>query len=39
MRVLTREGVLDVEVTDEFERSALGGYWNDVRVYLDGWRP
>ena len=36
MRVLTREGILDVEVADELERSALGSYWNDVRLYLEG---
>jgi hypothetical protein len=38
MRVLTREGIVDIEVGDELERSALGSYWNDVRLYLEG-RP
>ena len=36
MRVLTREGVIDVEVPDPDERSVLGSYWNDVRFYLEG---
>lgn len=36
MRILTREGISDVEVVDPLERSALGSYWNDVRLYLEG---
>src|SRR4051794_23460323 len=36
MRILTREGVLDIEVTDPYERSIVGSYWNYVRLFLEG---
>ncbi len=35
MRVLTREGVVDVPVPSEEDRSVLGSYWNAVREYLE----
>jgi hypothetical protein len=35
MRVLTRDGVVDLEVHDRYERSVLGSYWNDVRLFLE----
>ena len=35
MRVLTRDGVLDVEVSHPYERSVVGSYWNDVRFFLE----
>ena len=35
MRVLTRDGVVDLEVNDEYERSVLGSYWNDVQLFLE----
>jgi len=38
MRILTRDGVLDVEFPDADERSLLGRYWNEVRLFLEG-RP
>ena len=34
MRVLTRTGVRDIEVTDPAERSMLGQYWNAVQKFL-----
>jgi hypothetical protein len=38
MRVLTVLGVQDLEVTDPAERSLLGSYWNEVRLFLEN-RP
>jgi len=35
MRILTRDGVFDVEVTEPDERSMLGSYWNHVRLFLE----
>ncbi len=35
MRVLTREGVVDVPVAIEEERSLLGSYWHAIREYLE----
>jgi len=34
MRVLTTDGVLDLEVADEDERSAVASHWNYVDLYL-----
>jgi len=36
MRILTSDGVFDVEVPDPVERSMLGSYWNHVRLFLEG---
>jgi hypothetical protein len=36
MRILTSDGIFDVEVRDPVERSLLGGYWNQVRLFLEG---
>ena len=36
MRILTSDGVFDVEVPDPVERSILGSYWNHVRLFLEG---
>ncbi len=37
MRLLSQtDGIVDLDVPDPYERSVLGGYWNDVRLYLEG---
>jgi hypothetical protein len=36
MRILTSDGIFDVEVVDTAERSMLGSYWNQVRLFLEG---
>jgi len=36
MRVLTVLGPQDLEVPDPRERSLLGSYWNEVRLFLEG---
>ena len=34
MRVLTIDGLVEVDLPDEEDRSIVGGFWNAVGVYL-----
>ena len=38
MRILTPEGLVEIDVPDPGERSIVGDYWNAVQYRLDtGW--
>lgn len=35
MRILTSEGIVDADVSEEGEASSLGGYWSAIGRYLN----
>lgn len=34
MNVLTTDGLMTIDVPDEWDRSLIGSYWNAVQVYM-----